>query len=299
MVAPADHEARVYLRAMSEPVANVEQAGYWESRASSWIDAEAWTVEVGGAFGRAALDALGPTAGWTVVDVGCGTGPTTVELARQVAPGGSVLGVDIAPSMIEAARSRAEREGVGGVEFLVADAQAHDLGEGRFDAVFSQFGVMFFEDPPAAFANLRRSLRAGGRLGFACWQDLFANDWMFVPGAAAIGASGAAPSLPRPGQPGPFSLSDPAQVERLLATVGFTEVQVVPSTDTAEIPAEQLDAVVQASCAVGAAREALEATPDPEVRASIHRAVHDALAERVVDGRLRLAAAALLVTATA
>jgi SAM-dependent methyltransferase len=279
--------------------ANQAQAAYWESRAASWIDAEGYTALVGGPFGRAAVDALAPAPGWRVLDVGCGTGPTTVELARRVAPGGSVLGVDIAPSMVDAARERARRAGLDGVAFEVADAQTHDLGDGEFDAVFSQFGVMFFEDPAAAFANLHRSLRGGGRLGFVCWQELFANEWMFVPGAAALAVTGQPPSLPGPGQPGPFSLCEQAMVADLLASAGFTDVDVSPVTDTLALPADRLDDAVDASCAVGAVREALEATSDPEVRDAVRGAVRAALAERVTDGRIRLAAAAHLVTATA
>jgi SAM-dependent methyltransferase len=284
---------------VDDTVANREQAAYWESRAASWIDAEGYTALVGGPFGRAAIEALGPASGWRVLDVGCGTGPTTVELARRVAPGGSVLGVDIAPSMLDAARDRARREGVDGIGFRVADAQAHELGDGEFDGVFSQFGVMFFEDPAVAFANLRRSLRDGGRLGFACWQELFANEWMFVPGAAALAVTGGPPNLPGPGRPGPFSLCDPAVVADLLGSAGFADVDVSPVSDPVDLPADRLDDAVDASCGVGAAREALEATSDPELRDAIRGAVHDALAERVTDGRIRLGAAAHVVTARA
>lgn len=284
---------------MNDAVANYEQAAYWESRASSWIDAEGYTALVGGPFGRAAIETLEPMPGWRVLDVGCGTGPTSVELARRVAPDGWVLGVDIAPSMLEAASERAGREGIAGVEFRTADAQTYDFGADAFDAVFSQFGVMFFADPHAAFANLRRSLRDGGRLGFVCWQDLFANEWMFVPGAAALGVTGGPPSLPAPGQPGPFSLCDASVVADLLASVGFTGVNVLPLSYELGLPADRLDDAVAASCAVGAVREALEATSDDEVREAVRGAVHDALAARISDGKIHLSAAAHVVTATA
>jgi SAM-dependent methyltransferase len=253
---------------------------------------------VGGGFGTAAIDALAPVPGSRVLDVGCGTGPTTIDLARRVAPTGSVLGVDIAPSMIESARDRARRDGVGGVEFRVADAQVHRLDEGAFDAAFSQFGVMFFVDPVAAFANICRSLRDGGQLAFACWQDLFANEWMFVPGAAALGAAGVAPSLPGPGEPGPFSLCDPTVVSDVLTAGGFTDVVVSPMSFTVEVPADRLGEAAEAACAVGVARQVLDATSDPESQDAIRKAAHDALAEKVSDGWLLLASAAHIVTAT-
>lgn len=200
--------------------------------------------------------------------------------------------------MIDAARYRARSAGVGGIEFHVADAQVHPLGDGGFDAAYSQFGVMFFQDPVAAFANIGRSLRDGGRLAFACWQDLFTNEWMFIPGAAALAAAGIAPTPPSPGEPGPFSLSEPAVVDAVLTAAGFAEVAVTGLSVTVEVPEDRLDEAAQASCGVGVARQALDATPDPQHRDAIRAAVRDALAERVTGGVLRLGAAANVVTAT-
>jgi SAM-dependent methyltransferase len=281
-----------------DPLENREQAAIWECWASAWIDSDAWTVAVGAAFGAAAIDALDPQPGARMADVGCGTGPTTIEIARRVAPTGSVVGFDIAPSMVESARERARRAGVGGVEFRVADAQVHSLGDDLFDGAFSQFGVMFFGDPVQAFANIGRSLRDGSSLAFACWQDLFLNEWMFVPGAAALGAAGVAPSLPAPGEPGPFSLCDPMVVTQVLTAAGFDDVAVVPLSATVEVPEDRLEEAVAASCGVGVARQVLDATGDPAQQAAIRAAVHDALAGRVADGRLSLGAAAHVVTAS-
>jgi SAM-dependent methyltransferase len=278
---------------------NEAQADYWEERSSSWIAAEGYTARVGGPFGRAAIDRLDPRPGWTVLDVGCGTGPTTVELARRVAPGGEVRGVDIAPTMIDAARSRAMADGVGNVDFRVADAQTHELGEGAFDGVFSQFGVMFFAQPDAAFANLRRCLRPGGRLSFVCWQDLFANEWMFVPGAAAISVTGEVPPMPAPGAPGPFAFADPGRIEAILTGAGFTGIEIEPSSGQVVVPADQVDLAVESASQVGAVREALESQGDGPTRTRILAAVREALVERIVDGEVRLSSAAHLVAATA
>lgn len=283
---------------MVDPVGNHGQAALWESWASAWIDADAWTAVVGDGVGAAAIDALNPEPGARIADVGCGTGPTTIELARRVAPTGSVLGYDISPSMVEAARGRARTAGVEGVEFHVADAQIHPLGDGAFDAAFSRFGVMFFQEPVAAFTNIGRSLRDGGRLAFACWQDLFANEWMFVPGAAALGAAGIAPAPPPPGEAGPFSLSDPTVVEDVLVAAGFVDVDVSPVAYTVKVPEARLDEAAQASCGLGVARQTIDASPDEQQRDAIRAAVRGALAERVADGVLRLGAAAHVVTAT-
>lgn len=284
---------------MSEPGGNAAQAEYWEERSSSWIESEGFTTMVAGTFGRRAIDGLGLAAGQRVLDVGCGAGPTTTELARRVAPGGSVLGVDIAPSMLVAARSRASQEGVDNVEFVVGDVERDNLGAGEFDAVFSQFGVMFFSDPPAAFANLRSALRTGGKLAFVCWQDVFSNEWMLVPGSAVIAVTGEMPPMPGPGEPGPFSLSDPARVEALLEGAGFSGIEVAPHAEQVVIVERRLDEVAQAACRIGAVREALDRATDAAAQDEIRAAVRNALAERVTDGELRLSSAALIVTAQA
>jgi ubiquinone/menaquinone biosynthesis C-methylase UbiE len=278
---------------------NEVQAEYWEERSSSWIEIEEFTTLVAAPFGRRAMDRLVLEPGLRVLDVGCGTGPTTVELARRVAPGGTALGIDIAPSMLEAARARADREGVDTAEFVAGDAQSDDLGEETFDAVFSQFGVMFFSNPAAAFANFRRAMRDGGRIAFACWQDVFANEWMFVPGSAVVAVTGALPPMPGPGEPGPFSLADPANVEQLLLGVGFRSIEVVPHSEQVVVSADRLEMVVEATSRVGGVREALEANDDPVFHAQLRSAVRAALHERVQDGQLRLGAAALIVTAEA
>ena len=276
---------------------NAGQAKYWEDRSSSWIAAEDYTALVAGPFGRRAMDCLALQPGGRVLDVGCGTGPTTTELARRVTPGGTARGIDIAPSMLVAARARADRERVRNVEFVVGDAQSDDLGDGAFDAVFSQFGVMFFSEPARAFANMRRSLRGDGRIAFACWQDVFVNEWMFVPGSAVVAVTGALPPMPGPGEPGPFSLSDPAYVEQLLLGEGFQSIEVVPHAEQVVVSADRVDMVVEAASRVGAVREALETSDDPAFHEQLRSAVRAALLERVHDGELRLGAAALIVTA--
>jgi SAM-dependent methyltransferase len=283
----------------TSPVENTAQAEYWESRAPSWISIEEYTGLVTGPFGRRAIDRLDVAPGQRVLDVGCGTGPTTIELARRATPGGGALGMDISATMIDAARARAAREGVDAAEFVVGDAQSAALGEGSFDAVFSRFGVMFFADPAAAFANLHRALRAGGRLAFSCWQPVDTNEWMIVPGMVIASLTGALPPIPGPGEPGPFSLADPDHVQQLLGGVGFGAVEVVPAIDQVDVGEDQIEFVVTASTSVGVVREALAANDDPAFAEQVRDAVRAAMVERVRDGRLRLESAAFVVTAVA
>ena len=185
------------------------------------------------------------------------------------------------------------------MEFAVADAQVDDLGAGAFDAVYSQFGVMFFADADTAFANLHAALRPGGRLGFTCWQDVFSNEWMLVPGAAVIDVTGEPPPMPGPGQPGPFSLADVDRIEQLLTGAGFGSISVEPSTSRIVVAEDRIELAVQGASRTGAVRAALDAEPDPAVRDRLLSAVRDAFAARVQDGQMVLGASAHIVTARA
>lgn len=176
------------------------------------------------AYGQAALDAARVTATDRVLDVGCGTGALTRAAARLAAEG-SALGVDIGQPMVDMARQAATSEGPGNVAFAQADAQVHPFAADSFDVVLSRFGVMFFDDPVAAFANLRRATAAGGRLAFVCWQSLLVNDWMMIPGSAIAEHLGF-PDVGEPGAPGPFSLADPDRVRAVLADGGFVDVDI-------------------------------------------------------------------------
>jgi SAM-dependent methyltransferase len=172
--------------------------------------------------GLSALDALQPAAGERALDVGCGVGETTRELARRVGPAGAAVGVDVARSFLDVAR--AESAGLANVAYLLADAQTHPFAA-EFDLCYSRFGLMFFEDPPAAFRNLRRALRPGGRLSAVVWGPPASCAWLQLPLRALRehrpGAAG-----PSTSGPGPFSLSDAAALRGLAAGAGFADVRV-------------------------------------------------------------------------
>jgi SAM-dependent methyltransferase len=161
--------------------------------------------------------------GEQVLDVGCGCGQTSLELARRVGPHGTVVGLDISQPMLTRAQERQKELAIANLEFIRADAQTYVFERERFDLIFSRFGVMFFDDPIAAFRNLRTALRADGRLCFLCWQELAKNDWARVPLMAAMQHIPPPPPPPLHA-PGPFAFADLDRVRHILTSTGFTDV---------------------------------------------------------------------------
>lgn len=276
-------------------VVNAEQAEFWEETAPTWVELADLFELVGAEPGRLAMERLELAGGERVLDVGCGTGPTTLELATRVGTAGRVVGLDISAGMLAEARARAERLGVANVEFRLADVQAEELGAAEHDACFSRFGVMFFSDPVAAFTNIRRALRPGGTLAFVCWQTVFDNEWMLVPGMAAMSVTGTLPPMPGPDEPGPFAFAEPEKIHSILGRAGFEEVDVHRHNDVVTGPESLVPRIVELSTRMGAAREALREAE--ELRPRVEEAVGQALREHVGDGMLRLSRAVHLVRA--
>lgn len=277
---------------------NTEQAAYWAERAKSWAAQEAHHDRVIGPAGKLAMDRLDPRPGQTIVDLGCGTGQTTVELAQRVAPGGHVVGADIAAAMFERARQHAADAGVTNVEFVHADVQSSPLGQGRFDGAFSRFGVMFFSDPVAAFTNVHASLQPGAPLSFACWQALPANEWMWVPAQAAIAVLGVLPQMPAPDAPGPFSLADPERVRGVLEGAGFHDIGVAPHEDALVILESGLSDMTESALQIGVVQRMLEGAQVDTVD-RVRQAIDEELRSRLIDGKVSLRRSVLLVRATA
>lgn len=169
------------------------------------------------------LDAAGVGPDDRVLDVGCGNGQTTRDAARR-ATAGEALGIDLSHRMIEQARRRAAEAGLANARFVQGDAQIHPFEAGSFDRALSRTGTMFFGDPVAAFANIARALRPGGKLVQLVWQPLPRNHWIRDFSAAL--AAGRELPVPPLDAPGPFSLSEPGRVRSILSDAGFTDVAV-------------------------------------------------------------------------
>jgi len=199
------------------------QAEFWNTAGGeSWVRGQRELDLQLELFGALALDRAAVQPGEAVLDVGCGCGTTTAELAARVGPSGRVVGADISAPMLERARATVTAPHV---EFLLGDAGSMPLPTGAFDVLFSRFGVMFFDDPVAAFAHLRAALRASGRIACVVWQPITANPWATVPFAAV--ADLVEPiSLGDADTPGPFSFGDSDRLRDVLARAGFANVEL-------------------------------------------------------------------------
>jgi len=207
---------------------NAEQIEYWNlTSGPKWVAVEARLNAQISPFGLLAMERAKLASGKRVLDVGCGTGQSTLQLAECVGATGEVVGIDVSQIMLERAARRVAERGAQNVRFLNADAQIHPFDASSFDVLYSRFGVMFFADPRAAFANLRRALSPRGRLAFVCWQAIEKNPWMSEP-IAAIAGLVELPPRPAPEAPGPFAFADANRVRALLAAAGFQRIVVEP-----------------------------------------------------------------------
>jgi SAM-dependent methyltransferase len=277
---------------------NAEQIRYWaEAAGPKWVRFQALLDAQIRGIGERAMERGGIAPGERVLDVGCGCGDTTMELPRRVGAAGRVLGVDISAPMLARAAERIAAAGLPHARVLEADAQTHVFEAGAFDVLFSRFGVMFFSDPTAAFANLRAALRPGGRLAFACWQSLQQNPWLLVP-LSAVAQHIALPPPPAPDAPGPFALADADRVRVILTGAGFAQIAIEPHEHPLFVAGGAgLDGAVELLLeGVGPTSAALREA-DPALRPVVTAAVRAALAPYAEAGGVRMPSAAWIVTA--
>lgn len=280
-------------------MAPASQPEIWnESVGEAWVvHAEHFDATLA-PFGEAVIDRIGVLPGERVVDVGCGTGATSLRLASLAAPG-VVTGVDVSRTMLTAARSRAAAAGVTNVVFSEVDVEAAPFGAGEFDVAFSRLGVMFFSVPEVAFGHIRGALRDGGRLGFVCFQSPVDNPFIVVPIMAAA-AHLDLPTPPGPTEPGPFSLADPDRTRSILTAAGFTEVAIEAGPTEATLG--------DSDDLLGLARRLLEQNPgvapsfaaaSPATQQAAVEASAASLEPHCNNGRVTLGASSWIVTAIA
>lgn len=233
--------------------------------------------------------------GESVLDIGCGGGQTTRLLAQAVGTKGVVTGVDISGPLLEAARKRSVGED--NILYVQSDAAFHPFTP-VYDLVFSRFGVMFFDDPPAAFANIRKALKPGGRLAFVCWRPAAENQWVMLPAGAARDLLPPQPP-PDPLAPGPFAFADRGRVESILTSAGFRAVKIEKLDGRMDLGSDADHAAFQ-MCNLGPLSRALgDASVDDATRERVRLAVKAEMEKiKTADG-IRPAIACWLVGASA
>ena len=229
-----------------------------------------------------------------VLDVGCGCGTTTLDHAKAVGPSGAVAGIDISHPMLEVARRRAAEAGVA-IDFREADASDAAF-KPEFDLVFSRFGVMFFADPVAAFANIRKALKPGGRLRFVCWRAPAENLWATAPFLAAKDLLPPQEATD-PHAPGPFAFADGERLKDILGKAGFSDSRLGKLETHMHMGADVDEAVDQAFKLGPLARALAEA--DDTLKDEVRARIREALAKFQTPRGIALPAACWLVAAGA
>ena len=274
---------------------NAAQIDYWNATAGqTWARFQEQLDRQIEPLGLEAMRALDPAPGERILDVGCGCGQTSLELATRVTATGAVFGADISLPMLEVARARPVPNGAATPDFRQVDAQSGKLGEGAFDAVFSRFGVMFFSDPVAAFSNLRKALKPDGRMAFVCWRPFQENLWMRAPMEAAQPFLPPSPPMD-PTAPGPFAFADADRVRKVLADAGFSDVTL--HAFNASIGGSSLDQTVDLAFRVGPLGAILR--EQPELAPTVAGAVRSALAPYETPSGVLMPAAVWIVQARA
>ncbi len=276
---------------------NADQIAYWNGPGGQrWAGRQQAQDILLGPVLDILVDRAGPKAGERIVDVGCGSGATTIAFAQKVGRAGYVLGADVSGPMLARARQAAPADMPG--DFVLADATVHPFDPASFDLLVSRFGVMFFADPALSFANLRKALKPSGRLAFACWREPRENPWMMTPLQAVYKH---VPKLPQQGpeDPGPFAFASEERVQRILSTAGFAGIKMEACNLSLDIAIGRgLDAAVQGALEIGPASRALDGQP-PEVRAAAAHSIREALAPFAKGQAVPLPGSIWIVTARA
>ena len=285
MDAPAGHDQ------------NADQIAYWNGPGGQrWADRQAAQDILLAPVLDILIDRARLKTGERIIDIGCGSGATSIAFAKKVAPSGHVFGIDVSAPMLARARASAPKELA--VDFVQADATVYPFDPASFDLLASRFGVMFFADPVLSFSNMRKALRPSGRLAFACWREPRENPWMMVPLQAVYNH---APKLPQQGpeDPGPFAFASEERVHRILGAAGFTGIAMEPRPLSLDIAIGRgLDAAVQGALEIGPTSRALEGQP-ADVRAAATNSIREILAPLAKGNAVALPGSIWIVTARA
>mgnify|MGYP001829219092 CR=1 FL=1 len=278
---------------------NAEQIEHWNGTAGQqWAGRDDTMAALLAPFSEALMDHAAVEGARAALDIGCGGGSQTLALARRLGSEACVLGIDISAPLLTVAERRLQDDAdtAQQVRFVQGDASAQDFDAAPFDLLFSRFGVMFFDDPAAAFAHLRGATTPGGRLAFCCWQELAVNPFVRVPLQAALSVLPPPPSPP-PRAPGPFAFAERDYVEGLLQEAGWADVAVAP----AQVPMrwaqrDDFGELVREMVNLGPIGRLLQEASE-EDRERVYAASEELLAPFYGDGVLQMEGAVWMVTA--
>jgi SAM-dependent methyltransferase len=274
--------------------ANAEQIALWNDTAGhAWVDRQESLDRLFAPFESSLVAAVAARRATHVLDVGCGTGSTTLAIAREVGAAGAAVGVDISQPMIVLARRRAEREHTP-PRFVCADAQTYDFEPASFDMIVSRFGVMFFDDPVRAFANLRRAATSGAALHTIVWRSAADNPFMTT---AERAAAPLLPQLParKPDEPGQFAFADRDRVYAILGQSGWSDIDIQRLDVECVLPERELDDYIARLGPLGRVLP----QQDEHTRARIMETVRGAFEPYFHDSEVRFTAACWTIRAHA
>ena len=207
-------------------IINQEQKEFWnEKKGEIWVSLESKIDKMLGPLGDQAIKILKPKVGEKIIDIGCGTGSTSQTLSKLVGESGIITGIDISKPILNFAHKQKENKKIKNINFIQADAQNHQFSDLNYDAVFSRFGIMFFEDPISAFKNIKKSLSCNGRLAFVCWSKREDNDWINLSSNVASQFLELPPKA-NPKEPGPFAFEDYFYIEEILTKSGWKNIKI-------------------------------------------------------------------------
>jgi len=279
---------------------NADQIEFWNSAGGqNFVRHQNGLDAMLDSFGKRAMELGGVKAGDVVLDIGCGCGDTSIEMARRVGATGEVVGVDISEMMLRRAEDMAAHAEVTNVFFELADVEVDPLHRDSFDLAFSRFGIMFFNDSVAALRNVHKVLHKDGRLAFSCWQPLDKSPWMALQLQAVMPLvpEEDRPAPAAPDAPGPFSFGNPDRLNDILTQAGFVNIQM--ENYEPELPLfglKTLDDVLDFALEVGPA-SAFIADMSEDTQALARQAISDAYAPYLTDEGVVMKAGAWVVTA--
>ena len=281
-------------------MSNAQQFEYWNGEAGKrWAQDDDTMARLLRPVTEALLDHAQLAGCGNALDVGCGGGSQSLMLAQRLGEDAQVTGVDISAPMLAVAQAKADSlpAGCAALRFVQADASDHAFEPGSFDLVFSRFGVMFFDDPPAAFANIHGAMQPGANLAFCCWQGIKNNTWAWIPLQAALQHLPPPEPMP-PNAPGPFAFGDADRVTGILEGAGFNEISMQPLLTRLRFSsAPTLGEAVRDLARIGPLSRLLAQHPDAPTE-RVFAAVETALQSWFQEGALELPVAIWLVTAT-